>query len=109
MRLRAHRGNLVVWSSSRDPACRFRPAVVIRLGRTGRLRGLTRTGGLLVVVGLLRLARAVRPRWLPLLAGGVCTAAGVILRSRSWGAILLPGLLIGSAALAWQHSTAWPG
>jgi hypothetical protein len=99
MRLRAHRRNLVVWSSSARPADRFGPRVFIQLGRTGRLRRLTRTGALLMVVGLLRLTRAVRPRWRPLLAGGTCTVAGVILRSSSWGAILLPGLLLLSYCL----------
>jgi hypothetical protein len=94
MRLRAHRRNLVVWSSSARPADRFGSSVFIQLGRTGRIRRLTRTGALLMVVGLLRLTRAVRPRWLTLLAGGTCTVAGVILRSSSWGAILLPGLLL---------------
>jgi hypothetical protein len=40
----------------------------------------------------MHLARGVRPRWRPLLAGGVLTAAGVMLRSGAWGAIVLPGL-----------------
>jgi hypothetical protein len=94
MRMRAHRRNLVVWSSAAHSARACRQSVSIRLGRTGRIRGLTRTGGLLMVVGLLRLARVVRPRWRPLLAGGACTVAGVILRTSSWGAILIPGMLL---------------
>lgn len=94
MRLRPQRRNLVVWSSSRGLTRASGPAVVIRFGRTGRFRRLARTGALLMVVGLVRLARAVRPRWRPLLAGGACTVAGVVLRSSSWGAILLPGMLL---------------
>src|SRR5487761_753335 len=94
MRLRAPRWTLVGCSSSARPADRLGPPVFIRLGHTGRIRRLSRTGALLMVVGLLRLARAVRPRWRPLLAGATCTVAGVILRSSSWGAILLPGLLL---------------
>jgi hypothetical protein len=45
-----------------------------------------------MVIGLMRLACAVRPRWRPLLAGGVLTVVGVVLRG-GWGAVLLPGLL----------------
>jgi len=45
-----------------------------------------------MVIGLMRLARAVQPRWQPLLAGGVLTVAGVMLRG-PWGAVFLPGLL----------------
>ena len=35
--------------------------------------------------GALRLARAVRPRWRPLLAGGVLTVVGAM-ASGAWGA-----------------------
>jgi hypothetical protein len=42
--------------------------------------------------GALRLARAVRPRWRPLLAGGVLTVVGAM-ASGAWGALLLPGVL----------------
>ncbi len=90
MRLRAHRRNLVVWNSSAG----FDHMVSIRLGRPGRVRRLMRTGALLLVVGLLRLARAVGPRWPPLLGGVACTVAGVILRSGTWSIVLLPGLLL---------------
>lgn len=90
MRLRARRRNLVVWSSSAG----FDHRVSIRLGRPGRFRRLTRTGALLIVVGLVRLARAVRPRWWQLLGGVACTVAGVILRSGTWSIVLLPGLLL---------------
>jgi hypothetical protein len=40
----------------------------------------------------MRVARAVRPRWRPLLAGGVLTVAGAMLRGGAWGALLLAGL-----------------
>ncbi len=98
MRLRAHRRNLVVWSSSAPPGERGH-RVVVKLGRPGRIRRLTRTGALLMVVALMRVARAVRPRWRPLLPGVVCTVAGAILRTSSWGAILLPGMLLLTYAL----------
>jgi hypothetical protein len=87
MRLRPHRRNLVVWSSTGRPAS-SRPR------RTGRARRLARMGRTLTLIGLLWLARVVRPRWQPLLAGMACTVAGVVLRSSSWGAILLPGLML---------------
>jgi len=54
---------------------------------------------LLTVIGLMRVARAVRPRWRPLLAGTVLTAAGISLRSTVWGAVLVPGLLFFWSAL----------
>jgi hypothetical protein len=50
---------------------------------------------LLTVLRLLPLARAVRGRWRPLLAGTVLTAAGVMLRGSTIGSVvLLPGLLL---------------
>ena len=47
---------------------------------------------LLTVIGLRRLARAAHPRWQPLLAGGVLTVVGLMLRSGAWGAVILPGI-----------------
>jgi hypothetical protein len=74
MRLRTHRRNLVAWSPSAGPADRY---------------GAPR-----------RLAHAVRSRWRPLLAGGVLTVAGLMLRSGAWGAVIVPGIwLLGSALL----------
>jgi hypothetical protein len=90
MRLRRHRRNLVVWSPSAGPAGWYgapRPA------RRRRIRWWIRTGALLTILGLMRLAGGVRARWRPLLAGTVLTVAGVILRSGSAGVVLLPGLL----------------
>jgi hypothetical protein len=93
MRLRAHRRNLVVWSPSAVPAGRYGPPRLTRPARTRRIHRFIRTGVLLMVIGLMRLARAARPRWRPLLGGGVLTVAGVMLRSGAWSALLLPGLL----------------
>jgi hypothetical protein len=64
-----------------------------RLTRTARIRRRIRIAARLVVVGSIRLARAVRPRWRPLLAGGVLTAVGVMLRHGPGGMVLLPGLM----------------
>jgi hypothetical protein len=52
------------------------------------------------VAGLRRLAHAARSRWRPLLAGGVLTVSGLLLRSGAWGALILPGIwFLGSALL----------
>ena len=92
MRLRARRRNLVVWRSPGGPA-RLRGYP----GRTGpahpgRIRRVFRAGGLLVMIGVMRLARGVRPRWQPVLAGAVLTVTGFMLRSGAWGALFPAGL-----------------
>jgi hypothetical protein len=100
MRLRAHRRNLVAWSPSVGPADRYSALRLTWLASTKRTRRLIRTGALLTVIGLRRLARAVRPRWRPLLAGGVLTVVGLMLRSGAWGVAILPGIwFLGSALL----------
>lgn len=93
MRLRPQRRrNLVVWSQSghTDRASRTtRPA------RTRRIRRWIRIGMLLTLLRLSPLARAIRARWKPLLAGTGLTVAGVILRDSTTGSVLLlPGLLL---------------
>jgi hypothetical protein len=61
--------------------------------RTPRIRWWIRTGAVLSVIGLVRLASAVRTHW-PLLTGCALTAAGIILRDSAAGVILLPGLVL---------------
>jgi hypothetical protein len=70
MRLRPRRGNLVVWSSSGAPggSWAWRPV------RRRRIRWWLRTGALLAVIGVVRLARIARARWEP-----VCLGAGATL------------------------------
>lgn len=74
MKLRPHRRNLVVWSSSgvQGGSWAWRPA------RPRRIRWWLRTGALLTVIGIMRLARTVRVRWEPLSlgAGVALTATG---------------------------------
>jgi hypothetical protein len=71
-----------------------------RLARTRPIRRFIHTGALLTIIGLRRLARAARSRWRPLLAGGVLTMVGLMLRSGAWGALILPGIwFLGSALL----------
>ena len=100
MKLRAHRRNLVAWSPSVGLADRYGAPRHPRLARTRRIHRFIRTSALLTVIGLMRLARAVRPRWRPLLAGGILTVVGLMLRSGAWGVVILPGIwFLGSALL----------
>jgi H+/Cl- antiporter ClcA len=92
MRLRAHRRNIVVWSPSAGSAVWDGAPRLTRLTRIRRIHRWICIGALLMVIGLMRLARAVRPRWRPLLAGGVLTVVGAMARG-AWGAVLLPGVL----------------
>ena len=99
MRLQAHRRNLVVWSSSVGPADNYAAPRLTRRAGTGRIRRFIHLGALLTVIGLMHLARAVRPRWRPLLAGVVLTVVGVILHSSLWSVVLVPGILFLWSAL----------
>jgi hypothetical protein len=94
MRLRAHRRNLVVWSSGVRPVGHHRAPTFIRARRTGRMRRLVRIGALLTVIGLNRLVRVIRPRWKPVLAGLALTVAGLMMHGSAWEEVLLPGLLL---------------
>jgi hypothetical protein len=63
MMLRLHRRNRVIWSTSVGPADRYGARRLTRPARTRRIPRCIRTGALLVVIGLMRLARTVRTRW----------------------------------------------
>ena len=93
MRLRADRRNLVTRSLSVDPAGRHDAAGFARLARTRRIRRCFRTGALLTVIGLVRLAHGLRSRWRPLLTGAVLTVGDVLLFNGEWNLILAVGLL----------------
>lgn len=100
MTLRRHRRNVVIWRSSRAPDYRGRGLWFARAGRSsGRIRRRLRISGLLVAVGLLRVAAAVRPRWRPLLAGTVLTVAGYLMRNGMPGIVMIPGMMFLTAAL----------
>jgi hypothetical protein len=83
----------VVWIPSAGSADRYGSARFTRLERSRPVRRCLRLGALLTVIGLVRLTRAVRARWRPLLAGGALTVAGVMLRSGAGGLVFIPGLL----------------
>jgi hypothetical protein len=99
MRPRWHRKNLVVWSSSAGPSrwpgvtgqrpVRRRP----RRGPRSRFRRRIRTGALVTVIGLARLARVAhaRPGLAFLLSGALLVAAGNLLPS---GVAVIAGMMI---------------
>jgi hypothetical protein len=92
MRLSPHRQNLVMFSSSADPADRHGALQYKRPARTGRIRRFLRVAMLLTVI-------AVRPRWRHLLAGTVLTVLGFIERQGAGGVCIVPGLLLFWCAL----------
>jgi len=97
VRLRSRRRTLVVWSSSSGRAARHGVREMTRPAR-GRVRWWLRTGALLTVVGLIRLARIAGkyPRPALSLAGTAITAAGVSLPSET---VLVSGFLVLLVAL----------
>jgi len=99
MTLRRHRRNVVIWKSSRSPDHRGRGLWFTGPGHSGRVRRRLRISGLLVAVGLLRVAAALRPRWRPLAVGTVLTVAGYVMRTGMPGIIMIPGMLFLTAAL----------
>jgi len=113
MRPRWHQRNLVVWSSSAGPS--GRPGVTVRprtrRSRRRALRRRIRTGALVAVIGLIRLARIARarPGLAFLLAGALLLAAGNILPS---GAAFIAGMMIflrGAAVLLGVSEPRRPG
>jgi hypothetical protein len=90
MRRRGHRRNLAVWSSSDGAGGSW----LTRPTRNRPVRRFIRTSALLTVLGLMRFAGGAWPRGRLVLAGGLLTVAGIVLRSQPAGVILLPGLLL---------------
>jgi len=91
MRLRARRRTLVTWTHSADPPDWYRAPMRTQVARTGRVRRGMRLGMLLAVMGMVRIAGGIRPRWCPLLVGTVLTVAGVMLRG-GWSVLFLAGV-----------------
>jgi hypothetical protein len=93
MRLRSHRRNLVVWCSSGGPAGGCGAPRLAGHVRTRPIRRWIRTGALLAVIRLMRLAQSVRTRRGArlLVAGAVLTVAGIMLAN---GVIQIAGMLV---------------
>ena len=94
MRLRSRRRTMVAWSSSSSGrVARHGVHVITRSTRAARSRWWVRTGVLLAIIGVLRLARTARtyPRPALSLAGTAVTVAGITLPSRT---VLISGFLV---------------
>jgi hypothetical protein len=83
MRMRSHRRNLAERNADAARAGRSADQRAIRLARSGRIRWWLRAGVLLMVIGVMRLARIIRARWRPvfLLIGAMLIVIGVTLAS----------------------------
>jgi hypothetical protein len=93
MRLRSRRRTIVASSSSPAHVARHGVHVVAPSTRARRIRWWVRTGVLLAIIGVLRVARTARayPRPALSLAGTAVAVAGLTLPSR---AVLIAGFLV---------------
>jgi hypothetical protein len=97
MRPRWHRQNLVVWKSPARPVGMYAAPRFTGLARRRRIRRRIRTGAQLAVIGLMRLARAVRTRCGArlLLTGAALTVAGMMLPYGPVGGVtFIVGILV---------------
>ncbi len=83
-----------MWNSPANPPGVYGSLRGRQPERSRRIRWWIRTGALLSAVGLIRLGRAVRTRWWPVLTGCVLTAFGIMSRGNPAGVVLLPGLVL---------------
>src|ERR1700749_564366 len=92
MGMRSHRRSAMVWSSPGGRADRH------GLPTFRRIRWWFRTGALLAVIGITRLARGMRARWRSVfyVTGAGLIVVGVVLPS---GAALVSGILVMLIAL----------
>ena len=100
MRIRSHRRNLVVWSSSAAPASLPGDQGCTRLARRGQVRWWLRTGTMVTVIGVMQLARITRARHRAtfLCTGTLLTVIGVMLPSP---AAFVCGVLVWAIARPW--------
>ena len=98
MRLRPRRRAMVVWSSSSGRTARHGVQEMTRPARPSRIRWWLRTGALLTIIGVMRLARIARAHERPTisLAGTVITVIGISLPSK---AVLIAGFVVLMLAL----------
>jgi hypothetical protein len=90
--MRSHRRSPILWSPPGGRADRHGLPTFARLSRSRRIRWWFRTGALLAVIGITRLARGTRARWRPVffVAGAALIVVGAVLPS---GAAFFPGML----------------
>lgn len=93
MRMRSHRRSLMVWSPPGGPADRYGALAFTRRARSSPIRWWLRTGALLTVIGITRIARAMRARWRSVftVTGGLLLVIGFILPN---GGAVVAGLII---------------
>lgn len=94
MALRPRRGSVVIWSSSGLPD--DRSSRVRRSARPSRIRWWLRTGTLLALIGLMRLARMTRSRWEPvsLAVGATITVIGYEVPAAALAFLIGVGILV---------------
>jgi hypothetical protein len=93
MRMRSHRRSLMVWSPPGGPADRYGALAFTRHARPRPIRWWLRTGALLTVIGITRIARAMRARWRSVftVTGGLLLVIGFMLPN---GGAFVAGLLV---------------
>jgi len=98
VRLRPRRRAMVVWTSSSGRTARHGVQEMTRPARPSRIRWWLRTGALLTIIGVMRLARIARAHERPTisLAGTVITVIGISLPSK---AVLIAGFVVLMLAL----------
>jgi hypothetical protein len=96
MKMRSHRRGLMVWSPPGSPADRYGAPAFIRLERPRPIRRLLRTGALLTLIGITRLARALRAYWrfVFTVTGALLVVIGAMLPSGGAFLLGLPVLLL---------------
>jgi hypothetical protein len=99
MRMRSHRRSLMIRTPSGGRTDRYGVPAFTRLARHRPIRWWFRTGALLAVIGITRLARTMRARWrsMFLVAGALLVITGVTLSSAG---AFVPGLLVLLVGLA---------
>ena len=93
MRMRSHRRSLMVWSPPGGPADRYGALAFTRRARSRPIRWWLRTGALLTMIGITRIARAMRARWRSVftVTGGLLLVIGFMLPN---GGAFVAGLLV---------------
>ena len=95
---RSHRRSPMVWSTPGGRADRYSLPTFTGIARSTRIRWWLRTGVVLAVIGITRLARGMRARWRSVFSvtGAALIVVGVVLPS---GAALVSGILVMLIAL----------